>query len=95
MEVRTIENTEKIVVKGKVTEAYPGAKFKVELENGHDVTGYASGKMRRHHIRILLGDMVNVELTPYDLDRGRITYRYKRGEHRKPEKIHASPYSRA
>ena len=52
--------------------------FRVELENGHEVIGYLSGKMRRYYIRILLGDQVKLELSPYDLDRGRIVYRYKR-----------------
>lgn len=69
---------EKIEMMGVVTEAYKGTKFRVELENGHNVMGYLSGKMRRYYIRILLGDKVKVELSPYDLDRGRITYRYKR-----------------
>ena len=69
---------EKIEVMGTVTEALKGTKFRVELENGHEVIGYLSGKMRRYYIRILLGDQVKVELSPYDLDRGRIVYRYKR-----------------
>ena len=69
---------EKIEVMGTVTEALKGTKFRVELENGHEVIGYLSGKMRRYYIRILLGDQVKVELSPYDLDRGRIFYRYKR-----------------
>jgi translation initiation factor IF-1 len=90
--VRTIENKEKMIVKGKVTEAYPGAKFNVELDNGYEVIGYASGKMRRHNIRILLGDRVKVELTPYDLARGRIIYRYKRGEFQKTTNASAIPY---
>ncbi len=69
---------EKIEMMGTVTEALKGTKFRVELENGHEVMGYLSGKMRRYYIRILLGDSVKVELSPYDLDRGRIVYRYKR-----------------
>ena len=69
---------EKIEVMGVVTEALKGTKFRVELENGHEVIGYLSGKMRRYYIRILLGDRVKMELSPYDLDRGRIVYRYKR-----------------
>ncbi len=69
---------EKIEMMGTVTEALKGTKFRVELENGHEVMGYLSGKMRRYYIRILLGDTVKVELSPYDLDRGRIVYRYKR-----------------
>lgn len=69
---------EKIEVMGIVTEALKGTKFRVELDNGHEVIGYLSGKMRRYYIRILLGDRVKLELSPYDLNRGRITYRYKR-----------------
>ena len=69
---------EKIEMMGTVTEALKGTKFRVELENGHEVIGYLSGKMRRYYIRILLGDEVRIELSPYDLDRGRIVYRYKR-----------------
>jgi translation initiation factor IF-1 len=88
-EVRTIQTQDKVTAIGTVTEAYPGAKFNVELESGHEVTGYTSGKMRRHNIRILLGDRVKVELTPYDLERGRIIYRYKKGERPRPEKTHA------
>ena len=62
---------------GEVVENLPNATFKVKLENGHIVHGFISGKMRMHYIRILPGDKVQVELTPYDLARGRITYRYK------------------
>jgi translation initiation factor IF-1 len=69
---------EKIEVEGTVIEALPGTQFRVELDNGHEVLAYLSGKMRKYYIRILLGDRVRVELTPYDLTRGRITYRYKR-----------------
>jgi translation initiation factor IF-1 len=66
-----------IVLEGKVLEPLPNAMFRVELENGHNVLAHISGKMRMHYIRILPGDRVQVELTPYDLKRGRITYRYK------------------
>jgi translation initiation factor IF-1 len=69
---------EKIEAEGTVVEALPGTQFRVELDNGHKVLAYLSGKMRKYYIRILLGDRVKVELTPYDLERGRITYRYKR-----------------
>ena len=62
---------------GTVVELLPNAMFRVELENGHQVLAHISGKMRMHYIRILPGDRVQVELTPYDLQRGRITYRYK------------------
>lgn len=66
-----------IQVNGKVVEPLPNAMFKVELENGHQVLAHISGKMRMHYIRILPGDKVTVELTPYDLTRGRIVYRFK------------------
>jgi translation initiation factor IF-1 len=69
---------QKIEVMGTVTEALKGTKFKVELDTGHEIIAYLSGKMRRYYIRILLGDRVKVELSPYDLERGRIVYRYKR-----------------
>jgi translation initiation factor IF-1 len=69
---------QKVEVQGTVIEALPGTKFKVELDNGHEVLAYLSGKMRRYYIRVLLGDRVLVELSPYDLTQGRITYRYKR-----------------
>jgi translation initiation factor IF-1 len=69
---------EKIEVEGTVVEALPGTQFRVELDNGHIVLAYPSGKMRKYYIRILLGDRVRLELSPYDLERGRITYRYKR-----------------
>ena len=68
----------KIDVEGTVTEALKGTKFRVELDTGQEVMAYLSGKMRRYYIRILLGDRVRVELSPYDLKRGRIVYRYKR-----------------
>ena len=66
-----------IEVEGKVLEALPNALFQVELENGHVVLAHVSGKIRMNFIRILQGDKVTVELTPYDLTRGRITYRFK------------------
>ncbi|MGB2896138.1 MAG: translation initiation factor IF-1 [Anaerolineales bacterium] len=69
---------EKIVMEGTVIEALPATQFRVELENGHEVLAYLSGKMRRYYIRILLGDRVRVELSPYDLSRGRITYRFRK-----------------
>ena len=68
---------EAISIEGTVTEARPNAMFRVELENGHNILAHVSGKMRMHFIRILPGDKVTVELSPYDLTRGRITYRYK------------------
>ena len=66
-----------IVLEGTILESLPNAMFRVELDNGHKVLAHISGKMRMHYIRILPGDRVQVELTPYDLTRGRITYRYK------------------
>ncbi|MEW5875724.1 MAG: translation initiation factor IF-1 [Candidatus Zixiibacteriota bacterium] len=66
-----------ITVEGKVLEALPNAMFQVELENGHKVLAHVSGKMRMHFIKILPGDKVTLELSPYDLGRGRIIYRYK------------------
>jgi translation initiation factor IF-1 len=68
---------EGIQVEGVVREALPNANFKVELDNGHEILAHISGKMRRHFIRILPDDKVLVEISPYDLSRGRITYRYK------------------
>ena len=62
---------------GEVVETLPNATFRVKLENGHIVLGHISGKMRMHYIRILPGDKVGVEMSPYDLSRGRIIYRYK------------------
>ncbi|GAB6142586.1 translation initiation factor IF-1 [Desulfocicer niacini] len=68
---------EPIKVEGTVLETLPNAMFKVELENKHQLLAHISGKMRMHFIKILPGDKVTVELSPYDLSRGRITYRYK------------------
>jgi translation initiation factor IF-1 len=75
--VRGLAKEEAIEVEAKVIEPLPNAMFRVELENGHRVLAHVSGKMRRHFIRILPGDRVKVELSPYDLDRGRITYRLR------------------
>jgi translation initiation factor IF-1 len=66
-----------IEVEGKVVEPLPNAMFRVEMDNGHRVLAHVSGKMRMNHIRILPGDKVTMELSPYDLTRGRITYRFK------------------
>jgi translation initiation factor IF-1 len=68
---------EKIEVEGEVVEALPSTMFRVEVEGGHNVLATISGKMRKHYIRILPGDKVKVELSPYDLSRGRITYRHR------------------
>lgn len=69
---------DKLVVEGTVIEALPGTQFRVRLENGHEVLAYLSGKMRKYYIRILLGDRVKVEVSPYDLTRGRITFRHRK-----------------
>jgi translation initiation factor IF-1 len=74
---RSLPKKDAIEVEGTVTEPLPNAMFRVELENGHNVLAHISGKMRMHYIRILPGDRVLVELSPYDLSRGRIVYRYK------------------
>ncbi|MGH7228588.1 MAG: translation initiation factor IF-1 [Nitrospiraceae bacterium] len=66
-----------IEVQGTITETLPNAMFRVQLDNGHKILAHISGKMRMHFIRILPGDKVTVELSPYDLTRGRITYRFK------------------
>ena len=72
------KDEDKIQVEGTVVEALPATQFKVRLENGHEVLAYLSGKMRKYYIRILLGDKVRVEMSPYDLTRGRIVYRHKK-----------------
>ncbi|GAB4497751.1 MAG: translation initiation factor IF-1 [Anaerolineales bacterium] len=74
----TKEDDEKIDVEGTVIDALPAAQFRVRLDNGHEVVAYLSGRMRKNYIRILLGDRVRLQLTPYDLNRGRITYRHKK-----------------
>ncbi len=71
------KNNDMIVMEGVVNESLPNASFRVELDNGHNVLAHISGKMRRHRIRVLPGDRVQVELSPYDLSRGRLTFRYK------------------
>jgi translation initiation factor IF-1 len=73
-----VKQEEKIEMEGHIVEALPGTMFRVELSSGHTVLAYLSGKMRKNYIRILLGDRVKVELSPYDLSRGRITYRFKK-----------------
>lgn len=69
---------DKVEIEGTVVETLPGTQFRVKLDTGHEVLAYLSGRMRKYYIRILLGDRVRVELSPYDLTRGRIVYRYKR-----------------
>ncbi len=71
------ESGDVIVLEGIASEALPNAMFRVELDNGHEVLAHLSGKMRRHRIRVLPGDRVQVEVSTYDLSRGRLTYRFK------------------
>jgi translation initiation factor IF-1 len=78
MEAFMAKEEDKIQVEGLVIEALPGTQFRVRLDNGHEVLAYLSGKMRKYYIRILLGDRVKVDMSPYDLSRGRITYRSKK-----------------
>jgi translation initiation factor IF-1 len=72
-----VAKEEPIEFDGMVTEVLPNAMFRVELENGHQILAHTSGKMRKHRIRILQGDKVTIEMTPYDMDKGRISYRFK------------------
>ncbi|MFZ1250412.1 MAG: translation initiation factor IF-1 [Candidatus Microsaccharimonas sp.] len=72
-----VSTKEVIKMRGKVVEALPNTQFKVELENGLSIIAHISGKMRKNYIRLVPGDMVDVEMTPYDLTKGRITYRHK------------------
>jgi translation initiation factor IF-1 len=71
--------------KGKVIELLPNATFRVLLENGHEIIAYTSGKMRKNRIRVLAGDDVTVEMTPYDLTKGRVTHRHKLDSEKPPE----------
>jgi translation initiation factor IF-1 len=77
---------ESIQMEGTVKEVLPDQNFRVCLENGHTVLAYATGKMSRFRIRVLVGDLVSIELSPYDLSRGRITYRHKVGESPAPRR---------
>lgn len=79
---------ELIEFKGKVLELLPNATFRIELENGHQIIAYTSGKMRKNRIRVLVGDDVTVEMTPYDLSKGRVTHRHKVGQ---PQQADANP----
>jgi translation initiation factor IF-1 len=78
-----MSNEDKIELDGTIIEALPGTQFKVRLDNGHDVLAYLSGRMRKFYIRILLGDRVRVEMSPYDLTRGRITFRQRKNANEK------------
>jgi len=75
----------KIQMEGTIIEALPGTQFKVRLENNHEVLAYLSGRMRKYYIRILLGDRVRVEVSPYDLNRGRIVFRQRKEAAPAPE----------
>jgi translation initiation factor IF-1 len=70
-----VQKEEKIEFEGEIVESLRNRMFRIRLDNGHEMLGYTSGRMKRHRIRMLLGDRVKVELSPYDLDRGRIVYR--------------------
>jgi translation initiation factor IF-1 len=70
------DKEEKIELEGEIVEAFPNGLFKVALDNGHETLGYTAGKMRRYRIRVYPGDRIKIELSPYDLGRGRIVYRY-------------------
>ncbi len=76
-EHNTMAKEDQIEMDGTITETLPNTMFRVELENGHVITAHISGKMRKHYIRILTGDKVKVEMTPYDLTKGRITFRMR------------------
>jgi translation initiation factor IF-1 len=76
---------DKIQLEGVIVEALPGTQFRVRLDNGHEILAYLSGRMRKYYIRILLGDRVRVEVSPYDLSRGRIVYRAKKSNEPAPE----------
>jgi translation initiation factor IF-1 len=78
MEAGMAKEEDKIQVDGLVVEALPGTQFRVKLDNGHEILAYLAGRMRKYYIRILLGDRVKVEMSPYDLTRGRIVYRAKK-----------------
>jgi translation initiation factor IF-1 len=71
---------EKVRMDGTIVKALPGTQFLVELENGHEILAYLAGKMRKYYIRVLLGDRVTVEMSTYDLSRGRIVYRHRKGQ---------------
>lgn len=83
------ESKDKIELQGTIVECLPSTQFRIRLDNDHEVLAYLSGKMRKYYIRVLTGDRVMVELSPYDLTRGRITYRFRKrpaaGETGKPE----------
>ena len=71
---------DKVRMEGTIVKALPGTQFMVKLDNGHEILAYLAGKMRKYYIRVLLGDRVTVEMSTYDLSRGRIVYRHKKGQ---------------
>jgi len=83
---------ELIEMNGVVDEVLPDSRYRVTLDNGHKLVAYSAGKMRKHHIRILQGDKVSLELSPYDLSKGRITFRHIEGRTRPPQSGGAAPY---
>jgi translation initiation factor IF-1 len=85
---------ETVELEGVVNEVLPNAVFRVGLNNGHQITAYASGKMRKHRIRILAGDRVTLEMSPYDLTKGRISFRHKDEQQRPPAQRPPSHYRR-
>jgi translation initiation factor IF-1 len=72
------DSKDKLIIEGTVVESLPNTTFRIQLDNGHQMLAYLSGKMRKYYIRVLLGDRVRVEMSPYDLERGRIIYRFKK-----------------
>ena len=89
-----VDSKEKLVLEGTIKESLPNTTFRVELDSGHVVLAYLSGKMRKYYIRVLLGDRVRVELSPYDLERGRIIYRFKKGQTSVEMPVGAKPANR-
>ncbi len=81
------QSEEKLELEGVVVEALPNTQFTIELENKHRILAYLSGKMRKNYIRILLGDRVRVEVSAYDMSRGRITYRYRDNQRGTPDEV--------
>jgi len=79
---------ELIEMNGVVADVLPDSRYRVTLENGHELIAYTSGKMRKHHIRIIAGDKVSIELSPYDLTKGRITFRHIAGRGPGPQRTH-------
>jgi translation initiation factor IF-1 len=83
------DSKDKLIIEGTVVETLPNTTFRIQLDTGHKVLAYLSGKMRKYYIRVLLGDRVRVELSPYDLERGRIVYRFKSAAAGQPVEAYA------